>query len=132
MARALFVNNLKLLNTDEHLGILRLLRKNAVSYTENSNGIFFPMSIIKAELFEEMNNYVEFCLNNRGMLQERDIELQKYQDEHDSTINLPAPIPPATTLALPPDTRDAEMEKYKSTLKEQAPQAAFVLIPQNE
>ena len=68
--------------------IFRIIRKWKVSYSENSNGIFFDLSTLSEEAFDQIKEYINFCMNNRKEHEERLKELdtirhqnQSYQDE---------------------------------------------------
>lgn len=113
--KEIFVEQLKNLTQEEHLEILRIIKKHNVQFTENSNGIFFPMSIIKPDIFDEMNKFLKFCLHNRAELRKRDKEMSKYHVDKDSTVIVPPPEVRQTTM---PDeeAREIELEKYKESL----------------
>lgn len=115
--KAQFVENLKLLTEDEHLEILKLLRTHHVPYTENQNGIFFTMSVVKDDLLEELTKFVKFCLESREQLEKRDKEIEKYHVEHDTTIHVPAPVAPPMATALAIDTREADLQRFKRELE---------------
>lgn len=114
---AKFVEDLKLLTQDEHLEILKMIKTHHVPYTENQNGIFFPMSVIKDDLFEELIKFVKFCLESREQLEKRDKEIEKYHVEHDTTIHVPAPVAPPMATALAIDTREADLQRFKRELE---------------
>jgi hypothetical protein len=52
---------LKLLSKMEFIKVFEIIKQNKVEFSENSNGIFFDLSKIGAEVFEELNVYLEFC-----------------------------------------------------------------------
>jgi len=62
--RQLF-DNLALLVKSEQIEIFKILRKYEEKFTENSNGIFFDVMAISDKAYEEMNNFMEFCLKTR-------------------------------------------------------------------
>jgi hypothetical protein len=115
--RADFVDQLKTLTQDEHLEILKILKKHNVHHTENQNGVFFPMSVVKDAPFKEMCDFVGFCLENRKTLEARKVELEKYHVDYDGTVHVPEPTVPPMATALGIDTRDAEILRYKHELK---------------
>ena len=41
--------------------MFEILKKDKVEYSENSNGVFFDLTKVSAEVFEELNAYMEFC-----------------------------------------------------------------------
>ena len=46
--------------------IFRIIRKLKVPYSENSNGVFFDLSIISDDAFEQIREYIKFCLTTRS------------------------------------------------------------------
>lgn len=117
VTRTKFVENLKLLTQDEHLEILKMIRAHHVPYTENNNGVFFTMSVIKDELLEELIKFVKFCLENRKQLEARDKEIAKYHVKNDTTVHMPTPVIPPMTPALAIDTREADLQRFKRELE---------------
>jgi hypothetical protein len=64
--RKLFLDDLKLLVKSEHEEIFRILKRDNISYTENSNGIFFDLLQISDETFEKVQNYMNLCKSQRN------------------------------------------------------------------
>ena len=46
--------------------IFRIIRKLKVSYSENSNGIFFDLSSLSDNAFLQIKEYIQFCLTTRS------------------------------------------------------------------
>ena len=46
--------------------IFRIIRKLKVSYSENSNGIFFDLSSLSDDAFLQIKEYIQFCLTTRN------------------------------------------------------------------
>jgi hypothetical protein len=53
--------DLKLLSKTEYLKVFEIIKKNKVEYSENSNGIFFDLAKVSAEVFDELIVYLIFC-----------------------------------------------------------------------
>ena len=70
--REKFLNALKQLGEPEYLEILRLLQKKNIHYSENANGVFFDISKVSKESFEQMKKFMVFCQANRKEFEERD------------------------------------------------------------
>ena len=75
---------LKLLVKPEQEEIFRIIRKTKENYTENSNGIFFDLTLISDETFEHIKEYINFCLKTRQEDAERlkDLETFRIQNEN--------------------------------------------------
>ncbi len=74
-------DNIKLLSKPEHEEIYRILYRNKEQFTENSNGIFFDLSVLTDEAFLKVKEYLEFCLKNRMEHEERLKELDTLRNE---------------------------------------------------
>jgi len=81
-------DTIKILVKPEQEEIYRIIRKSKENHTENSNGIFFDLSAISEETFEQIKEYIEFCLKTRQEHENRLKELetiriqnQNYQEE---------------------------------------------------
>jgi hypothetical protein len=84
--------HLKILAKPEQEEIFRIIRKTKDNYTENSNGIFFDLSTISDDAFNQIKEYLNFCLKTRQEDAERlkDLETiriqnENYVDEDEST-----------------------------------------------
>lgn len=78
--RKQFLDNLKMLNKSEKEEIFRILTSTKSAYTENSNGIFFDVSKLSKETFNQMVQFLEFCKKNREEFLNREEEEKKAQD----------------------------------------------------
>ena len=78
--RKQFLDNLKILNKSEKEEIFRILTSTKSEYTENSNGIFFDVSKLSKETFDQMIQFLEFCKKNREEFLNREEEEKKAQD----------------------------------------------------
>jgi len=63
--------------------IFRIIRKLKVQYSENSNGIFFDLSSLSDDAFQQIKEYIEFCLTTRRDHESRlkDLETIRIQNE---------------------------------------------------
>ncbi len=60
--------DIKLLDKNEHLEILNIIKKNNQKFSKNSKGVFFNLKYIDDKTLHEIINFVEFCKNNRKFL----------------------------------------------------------------
>jgi hypothetical protein len=79
--RKAFFENLKILVKSEYEEIFRILKKYNESYTENSNGIFFDINLVKEETFGQLKEYMQFCLENRRLEEGRSKQLANLSAE---------------------------------------------------
>ena len=75
-----FLENLKILNKSEKEELFRILTVTKSTFTENSNGIFFDVSKLSKDAFEQMLQFLEFCKKNREEFLNREEEEKKAQD----------------------------------------------------
>jgi hypothetical protein len=79
--RKAYFENLKILVKSEYEEVFRILKRNKVEYTENSNGIFFDVSLLTETAFEQLEEYMNFCLQNRKAEENRSKELANLSAE---------------------------------------------------
>jgi hypothetical protein len=63
--RKVFAEEIKLLTRNEMEEIYKVLKAKKAEYSENSNGVFFDVSKLPAEIFSELQNFMVFCKRNR-------------------------------------------------------------------
>ncbi len=78
--RKLFLEELKTLTRAEQEEIYRILYRARAEYSENSNGIFFDVCKIPAEIFEQMQKFIEFCRKNRDDFAAREEDERRAQE----------------------------------------------------
>jgi dsDNA-specific endonuclease/ATPase MutS2 len=76
--------DIKLLAKPEQEELFRILRRRKESYTENSNGIFFDLTLLGEDTFQDIKEYLHFCLQTRREHERRlrDLETLRIQNEH--------------------------------------------------
>lgn len=77
-------NTIKILVKPEQEEIYRIIRKLKENHTENSNGIFFDLSAISEETFEQIKEYIEFCLKTRQEHENRLKELESIRMQNEN------------------------------------------------
>lgn len=60
-ARKQFLEDCKTLTRDQYTDIFRILKRNGISYSENSNGIFFDLQTVNEDAFSQLVQFMEFC-----------------------------------------------------------------------
>ena len=74
--RKQFLDDTKTLEKEEHHEIFRILKKNDVEYSENSNGIFFDINTVAEEVFEKLVAFMELCKTQRSDEKKRNAEME--------------------------------------------------------
>ena len=70
------LGELKKLVKAEQEQIFLILKKYKLEYSENSNGIFFDLSRVTKEPFDEIQKFLTFCQQNRSEFEARDREME--------------------------------------------------------
>jgi len=60
-SRKRFLAELKSISKTESAKMFEILKKHKTEYSENSNGVFFDLSKLSKEAFDELQEYMEFC-----------------------------------------------------------------------
>lgn len=72
------IENIKNLNLFEHQEIFKIVRKQNIKYSENSNGIFINMNKLSDKTIVEIDTFITYCNNNKD----------KFKNEHTIRTNL--------------------------------------------
>ena len=78
--RKRFLDDLRGLVKAELEEIYRILKKSKADFSENSNGVFFDLCKLPAEVFIEMKIFMEFCHKTRDDFAIREEEERKAQE----------------------------------------------------
>ena len=62
---------IKILIKSEQEELFRILKRNEVEVTENTNGIFFDVLALPVNVFEAIWKFINFCKSNAKSLEER-------------------------------------------------------------
>lgn len=65
------------LSQTEHEEIFKILKKNDISFTQNKNGVFFDISLLSDKIAIEVEEFVDFCINNKVELDEYDKQINE-------------------------------------------------------
>ena len=79
--------SIKILVKSEQEEVFRIIRKTKENYTENSNGIFFDLSTVSDETFNQIKEYLDFCLKTRQEDAERLKELETIRIQNENYID---------------------------------------------
>jgi len=78
-------DTIKMLVKPEQEEIFRIIRKSKENYTENSNGIFFDLTALSESTFQQIREYIQFCLTTR---QEHETRLKDMETIRQQTLHL--------------------------------------------
>lgn len=79
--------DIKLLQLPEQEELFRIIRKTKETYSENSNGIFFDLSTISEEGFQNIKEYLQFCFKTRQEHEERLKELETIRIQNENYVD---------------------------------------------
>lgn len=66
------INNIKNLSKIEHIEVFKIIQKEEIKYSENSNGIFVNFENIPNDIIKKIDNFINFCLKNKEELKKKD------------------------------------------------------------
>jgi len=66
------MEDLKRLVKPEQEQIYLILKKHKMEYSENTNGVFFDLSRLNKECFDDIKKFLTFCQANRSDFELRD------------------------------------------------------------
>ena len=78
--RKQLMEDLKILNKSEKEEIFRIIKVTNTMFSENSNGIFFDISKLSQDTFEQIAKFLEFCKKNRRNFENREEEEKRAQE----------------------------------------------------
>lgn len=79
--------HIKALVKPEQEEIFRIIRKTKENYTENSNGIFFDLATVSDDSFNQIKEYLNFCLKTRQEDIDRLKELETIRIQNENYID---------------------------------------------
>lgn len=79
--------DIKLLAKPEQEELFRIIRRMKENYTENSNGIFFDLTLLSDQTFDAIKEYLHFCLRTRQEHENRLKELETIRISNEHYIN---------------------------------------------
>lgn len=56
------------LNENEHIEIFNMIKEDGLKYTQNNNGIFVNMKKLDVTTLHKIDNFINFCINNKEIL----------------------------------------------------------------
>jgi hypothetical protein len=63
------------------INILKIFKKHNIDFTENSNGIFVNMTILSADILEEINSYISYVNLQQKQLNKVEQDKERYKKE---------------------------------------------------
>lgn len=70
--KRIILEKINSLSSTEHEEILRIIKKNNITISQNKNGVFFNLSKVPGSVIAEINNFVDYCISNKKELDEYD------------------------------------------------------------
>ena len=70
--RKQILSKILILTKTEHQEIFKILRNVNIPFTQNCNGVFFNFSLVPHNIVQTIDEFVDFCLENKKELDEYD------------------------------------------------------------
>ena len=78
--RKKMLDDIRTLSKTELEEIYRILKNSKAEYSENSNGVFFDLCKLPAEVFVEIKKFMDFCRKTRDDFATREEEERRAQE----------------------------------------------------
>jgi hypothetical protein len=75
------IEDIKQLTKPEYQELFRIIKKHTVSFTENSNGVHFDLTLISAETYEDIQHFLTLCKEQRLNEKKRSQEMESLRQE---------------------------------------------------
>lgn len=72
---------IKTLMKSEQEELFRILIRNKVEYTENTNGVFFDVGKLDQTILDQIQKFLNFCQQNRMDFEKRDQTMEDLRKE---------------------------------------------------
>jgi hypothetical protein len=79
--RKQLLEDLKMLDKSEYEEIYRLIHRDGVEYTENSNGVFFDLTLLSQTTIIKLVKFLDLCKAQRKNEETRVQELNTFRQE---------------------------------------------------
>ena len=66
------------LTKEEYEELFRIIKRNNIEYSENSNGIFFDLNTVTDDVIEKIITFLQFCKEQRKAEEVRTHDLEFY------------------------------------------------------
>ena len=76
-----FLDEMGQLSRAELEEVFRILKRHNDNYSENTNGIFFDISVIRDDTFASLKEFMDFCMKNREEQKTRIAEMKTIREE---------------------------------------------------
>lgn len=70
-------NDIERLSKSKHIELLRILKENNISYSENKNGVFFNLSDLSPNVIQKIYDYTNYLKKQEELLS----SLEKKKEE---------------------------------------------------
>lgn len=61
--------------------VYRILKKNQETVSENSNGLFFDLVVLKSQTIHDLEGWKLFCQTNRDTFEQRSKEIEALKND---------------------------------------------------
>ena len=90
--RKQILSKILILTETEHQEIFKILRNVNIPYTQNCNGVFFNFSLVPNNIVQTIDEFVDFCLENKKELDEYDKRINECKINKNYNAIFPKPI----------------------------------------
>ncbi len=80
-SRKQLLEEIKKLSIDQYKELFRILKRNNVNFTENSNGVFFDLNSVSESTIVDIQQFVSLSQAQRNAEEERTNEMNTLRNE---------------------------------------------------
>lgn len=74
-------DDIEKLDKNNHLEILKILKKNNVKFSENKNGSFINLNYVNDSILNEIDNYINYVRNQENIINEFEIQKEEFANK---------------------------------------------------
>lgn len=120
------VNEISNLSINEMKEVFKILDKNKIKYTENSNGIYVVLSHVSNDILDDIKKFLIFCQNNKATLDSIDNAQMNEKQNMDKTVK-DVVVVSNDTKYITKITHQKDLDKYGLNLDEKE-----IMQPENQ
>lgn len=79
-------NKITKMSRHDQIEIFKLFRKKKIKYTENKNGIFINLTKLNNKMLLELQNFVDFSIQNKDTIEKENIIRDSYRNKVEKDI----------------------------------------------
>lgn len=80
-------NKISELQEQEHIEILKIIKNDDYTYTENKNGVFINMRKLNYNTLKKLDDFIDFCESNQSFFEKDDLKRESLNGLLNNDLN---------------------------------------------